>query len=184
MIVPTIICRARSTLRALFRMAVPPVLSSTFKAELEKVKAQKQSSAAPAAEPASPTESDPKCQPGVQDWRHLQRELRDLRQLRQVAKEAMFLCNGMKERQSRMGTELALQQQEIVVLQKQLMKEEQAGAVHSLSEPLKENTRVARHGGHGLRPGSAVAHSGHAHGVPVHDQGLWCICSTHPGLQL
>ncbi len=29
MIVPTIICRARSTLRALFRMAVPPVLSST-----------------------------------------------------------------------------------------------------------------------------------------------------------
>ncbi len=37
-----------------------------------------------------------------------------------------------------MGTELVLQQQEIVVLQKQLMKEEQAGAVHSLSEPLKE----------------------------------------------
>ena len=29
MIVPTIICRARSTLRALLRMAVPPVLSST-----------------------------------------------------------------------------------------------------------------------------------------------------------
>jgi hypothetical protein len=52
----------------------------------------------------------------------------------------MLLCNGMKEpeRQSRMGTELVLQQQEIVVLQKQLMKEEQAGEVHSLSEPLKE----------------------------------------------
>ena len=32
MIVPTIICRARSTLRALFRMAVPPVLSSTYAA--------------------------------------------------------------------------------------------------------------------------------------------------------
>jgi hypothetical protein len=29
MILPTIICRARSTLRAPFRMAVPPVLSST-----------------------------------------------------------------------------------------------------------------------------------------------------------
>ena len=50
----------------------------------------------------------------------------------------MYLCNGMKERQSRMGTELVLQQQEIVVLQKQLMKEEQAGGVPSLSEPLQE----------------------------------------------
>ena len=106
---------------------------ASLKAELEKVNAQKKSSAAPAADPASPT--DPKCQPGVQDWRHLQRELR---QLRQVAKEALFLCNGMKEKQFRMGTELAVQQQEIVVLQKQLTKEEQAGAAHSLSEPLQE----------------------------------------------
>jgi hypothetical protein len=53
---------------------------ASLKAELEKVmvKAQKKSSAAPAAEPASPT--DPKCQPGMQDWRHLQRDLRQLRQ--------------------------------------------------------------------------------------------------------
>jgi hypothetical protein len=50
------------------------------------------------------------------------------------------------------------------------------------AEPARKPARVARHGGHGLRPGSAVAHSGH--GVPVHDRGLWCICSTHPGLQL
>ena len=93
-----------------------------LKEELAKVKAQRKSSQAPAAEPASPT--DPKCQPGTQDWRHLQREFR---QLRQEAREAMYLCNGMKERQSRMGTELVLQQQleEIAALQKQLMKEEQ-----------------------------------------------------------
>ena len=51
---------------------------ASLKAELEKVQAQKKSSAAPAADPASPT--DPKCQPGVQDWRHLQRDLRQLRQ--------------------------------------------------------------------------------------------------------
>ena len=57
---------------------------ASLKAELEKVKAQKKSSAAPAAEPASPT--DPKCQPGTQDWRHLQRQLR---QLRQEARESI-----------------------------------------------------------------------------------------------
>jgi hypothetical protein len=106
---------------------------ANLKAELEMVRAQQKLSEASAAEPASPT--DPACQPGVQDWRHLQRELR---QLRQVAKEALFLCNGMKEKQFRMGTELAVQQQEIVVLQKQLTKEEQAGAAHCLSEPLQE----------------------------------------------
>ena len=108
-----------------------------LKEELAKVKAQKKSSEAPAAEPASPT--DPKCQPGTQDssWRHLQREFRQLRQ-EATLRESMYLCNGMKERQSRMSTELVLQQQEIVALQKQLMKEEQAGEVHSLSEPLKE----------------------------------------------
>ena len=106
---------------------------ASLKAELAKAKAQKKPSAAPAAEPASPT--DPKCQPGPQEWRHLQQ---DLQRLRQEARQAIFLCNGMKERQSRMGTELVLQQQEIVVLQKQLMKEEQAGGVPSLSEPLQE----------------------------------------------
>ena len=106
---------------------------ASLKAELAKAKAQKKPSAAPAAEPASPT--DPKCQPGPQEWRHLQQ---DLQRLRQEARQAIFLCNGMKERQSRMGTELVLQQQEIVVLQKQLMKEEQAGGVPSLSEPLQK----------------------------------------------
>ena len=106
---------------------------ASLKAELAKAKAQKKPSAAPAAEPASPT--DPKCQPGPQEWRHLQQ---DLQRLRQEARPAIFLCNGMKEKQFRMGTELVLQQQEIVVLQKQLMKEEQAGGVPSLSEPLKE----------------------------------------------
>ena len=46
---------------------------ASLKAELEMMKAQKKSSAAPAAEPALPT--DPKCQPRVQDWRHLQHQL-------------------------------------------------------------------------------------------------------------
>jgi hypothetical protein len=61
-------------------------------------------------------------------------------------------------------------------------KPENAATVAEGAEPARTPARVARHGGHGLRPGSAVAHSGRR--VPVRDQGLWCICSTHPGLQL
>jgi hypothetical protein len=123
---------------------------ASLKGGLAKVKAQQESSAAPAAEPASPT--DPKCQPGTHDWtrRHLQRESRPLRQ---EAREATHLCNGkchyMKEKQFRMSTELVLQEQEIVVLQKRLKEEQQltrewrcaspspqAGRAHSLSGPL------------------------------------------------
>jgi hypothetical protein len=142
-----------------------------LKEELAKVKAQKKSSEAPAAEPASPT--DPKCQPGTQDssWRHLQREFRQLRQ-EATLRESMYLCNGMKERQSRMSTELVLQQQEIVALQKQLMKEEQpltrewrctfpspqAGGGHSLSEPLKEKGQNQQGNLHG-RPATAATSS-------------------------
>jgi len=60
-----------------------------------------------------------------------------------------------------MGTELVLQQQEIVVLQKQLMpvtrKEEQAGAVHSLSEPLKEKGQNQQGNLHGWPDTAATA---------------------------
>ena len=56
-----------------------------------------------------------------------------------------------------MGTELVLQQQEIVVLQKQLMKEEQAGEVHSLSEPLKEKGQNQQGHLHGWPDTAATA---------------------------
>ena len=55
----------------------------------------------------------------------------------------MYLCNGMKEAHFRMNTELAIQQQEIAVLQKRLKQEQKlrAEGVHSLSEPLKEKVQ-------------------------------------------
>jgi hypothetical protein len=80
---------------------------ASLKTELEAVKKQIKSSAA-AVEPTSPT--DTKCQTGSHDWRQLHRELR---QLRPEAREARNLCNGMKQEQFRMSTELVLQQQEI-----------------------------------------------------------------------
>ena len=118
---------------------------ASLKAELEMVKAQKKLSAAPAAEPASPT--DLKCQPGTRTWRHLQV---DFMQLRKEAREAMSLCKGMRDEQFRLSTELVLQQSEISGLQKRLKEEQllkrmemyspspQTGGVLSLSEPVKE----------------------------------------------
>jgi hypothetical protein len=117
---------------------------ASLKAELEMVRAQMKSSAAPAAEPASPT--DPKCQPGTRTWRHLQV---DFMQLRKEAREAMSLCKGMRDEQFRLSTEVVLQQSELNGLQKRLKEEQllkrmelspspQAGGVLSLSEPVKE----------------------------------------------
>ncbi len=60
-----------------------------------------------------------------------------------------YLDLEVDQRQSRLGTELAPQQQEIAVLQRQLMKKEQAGAAHSLSEPLQEKGRNQQGNLHG-----------------------------------
>ena len=158
---------------------------ASLKAELEMMRAREKSSAAPAAEPASPT--DPTCQPGTprRTWRHLQL---DFMQLRKEAREAMSLCKGMRDEQFRLSTEVVLQQSELNGLQKRLKEEQllkrmelspspQAGGVLSLSEPVKEKGQNQQGNLHGWTATAAsrgsdstVAQSGQ--GVPVHDQDL------------
>ena len=125
---------------------------ASLKAELAQLKTQTKLSAVPAADLPSP---DPKCQQGTQERWQMQRSVREL-------KEAVQQCKALEAGHARRDREITVLRFELFALEKRLEEEQkltrewrctspspQAGAVHSLSEPLKEkgqNQQGNRHG--------------------------------------
>ena len=107
---------------------------ASLKQELAAVKAQAKSSAVSADELPPP---DPRYQQGKQEWREMQRSVREMTK---EFKEAIQQCKTVRMGHARRDNEFAVLQVSVFTLE-QRFKEElklRAGGVHSLSEPLKE----------------------------------------------
>ena len=107
---------------------------ASLKQELAAVKAQAKSSAVPADELPPP---DPRYQQGKQEWREMQRSVREMTK---EFKEAVQQCKTVRMVHDRRDNDFAVLQVDVFRLEQQFKEELKlrAGGVHSLSEPLKE----------------------------------------------